>query len=156
MALFYFLKGFTLEEAWDDLCKRFGYYHDITYSMEFAGSEGQARMQNLMKSLHTNPFIKINGLNVVAVDDYLSLTHRTKEKETPLDIEQDDVIKLHLSDGSVLIVRPSGTEPKVKFYVGVIYKQKPLDYSFADAIFNSLKETLKFNKKRHRSELNPI
>lgn len=143
MALFYFLKGLTLEEAWDDLCKRFGYYQDITYSMEFTGSEGQATMQLLMKTLHNNPFIKINGLDVVAVDDYLSLTHRTLDKETPLDIEQADVIKLHLSDGSVLIVRPSGTEPKVKFYVGVIYKQKPLDYSFADAIFNSLKETLK-------------
>jgi phosphoglucomutase len=143
MALFYFLKGLTLEEAWDDLCKRFGYYQDITYSMEFTGSEGQATMQLLMKTLHNNPFIKINGLDVVAVDDYLSLTHRTLDKETPLDIEQADVIKLHLSDGSVLIVRPSGTEPKVKFYIGVVHKQKPLDYSFAEAIFTSLKECLK-------------
>jgi phosphoglucomutase len=143
MALFYFLKGLTLEEAWDDLCKRFGYYQDITYSMEFTGSEGQATMQLLMKTLHNNPFIKINGLDVVAVDDYLSLTHRTLDKETPLDIEQADVIKLHLSDGSVLIVRPSGTEPKVKFYIGVVHKQKPLDYSFTEAIFTSLKECLK-------------
>ncbi|NLB48762.1 MAG: phospho-sugar mutase [Erysipelotrichia bacterium] len=142
MALYYYLKGVTLDEAWDQLCQRFGYYQDVTYSLEFAGSEGQQTMEALMDTLHKEPFITISDLPVVAVDDYLSGVHRTLKKESPLGIEKADVVKLHLSDGSVVIVRPSGTEPKIKFYIGVVHKQKPLDNRVPDGLFNSLKVTL--------------
>jgi phosphoglucomutase len=142
MALFYFLKGMRLDEAWDDLCKRFGYHQDITYSMEFFGSEGQAKMNNLMNTLHNNPFISINGLKVVKVDDIEKGERITKDKKEPLSLPKSNVVKLYLEDGSVVTVRPSGTEPKVKFYVGTVLKEKPVDNSFPDALFKSIKETL--------------
>jgi hypothetical protein len=88
MALFYFLQGKRLDEAWDDLCKRFGYHQDITYSMEFFGSEGQAKMNNLMDTLHNNPFIEINGLKVVKVDDIEKLFDENllRIKDAPKDL----------------------------------------------------------------------
>ena len=142
MALFYFLKGMRLDEAWDDLSKRFGYHQDITYSMEFFGSEGQAKMNNLMNTLHNDPFISINGLKVVKVDDIEKGQRITKDKKEPLNLPKSNVVKLYLEDGSIVTVRPSGTEPKVKFYVGTVLKEKPKDNSFPDALFKSIKEVL--------------
>ena len=148
MALFYFLRGLRLDEAWDNLCKRFGYHQDIAYSLEFFGSEGQEKMNNLMKVLHNNPFITINGLKVTAVDDIEASAHYVKLDEenvssTPINLPKSNVVKLYLEDGSTVTVRPSGTEPKVKFYVGTVSKEKPLDDSFPKALYQSIKETLK-------------
>ena len=143
MALFYFLRGLRLDQAMDNLYKRFGYHQDITYSMEFFGSEGQAKMDNLMNTMHNNPFITVNGLKVVAVDDNKKQQHiEANGKVTPIDLPKADVVKLYLEDGSLLTVRPSGTEPKVKFYVGTSLKEKPKDNSFPEALYKSLKETL--------------
>ena len=144
MALFYFLRGLRLDQAWDDLCKRFGYHQDIAYSLEFFGSEGQAKMDNLMNVLHNDPFIEINGLKVVAVDDIEKSLHiELNGKQEPINLPKSNVVKLILEDGSTVIVRPSGTEPKVKFYTGVTLKEKPLDDSFPRALFESIKQTLK-------------
>ena len=148
MALFYFLRGLRLDEAWDNLCKRFGYHQDIAYSLEFFGSEGQEKMNNLMKVLHDNPFITINGLKVTAVDDIEASAHYVKLDEenvssTPINLPKSNVVKLYLEDGSTVTVRPSGTEPKVKFYIGTVSKEKPLDDSFPKALYQSIKETLK-------------
>ena len=142
MALYYFLQGKRLDEAWDDLCKRFGYHQDITYSMEFFGSEGQAKMNSLMNTLHNEPFITINNLKVVKVDDIEKGLRLSKDKQEPLALPKSNVVKLYLEDGSVVTVRPSGTEPKVKFYVGTVLKEKPKDNSFPDALFKGIKEVL--------------
>ena len=148
MALFYFLRGLRLDEAWDNLCKRFGYHQDIAYSLEFFGSEGQEKMNNLMKVLHDNPFITINGLKVTAGDDIEASAHYVKLDEenvssSPINLPKSNVVKLYLEDGSTVTVRPSGTEPKVKFYIGTVSKEKPIDDSFPKALYQSIKETLK-------------
>ena len=142
MALYYFLKGMRLDEAWDDLSKRFGYHQDLTYSMEFFGSEGQAKMDNLMNTLHNNPFIEINGLKVVQVDDIEKSVRLTKQSTSPINLPKSNVVKLYLEDGSTVTVRPSGTEPKVKFYIGTKLKEKPADNSFPEALYKSIKEVL--------------
>ena len=143
MALYYFLRGLRLDQAWDDLSKRFGYHQDITYSMEFFGSEGQGKMDNLMSTMHNDPFIKINGLKVVAVDDIKKSQHLTLDGQvSPINLPKSDVVKLFLEDGSTVTVRPSGTEPKVKFYIGTKLKDKPKDNSFPEALYKSIKETL--------------
>ena len=142
MALYYFLKGMRLDEAWDDLSKRFGYHQDVTYSMEFFGSEGQAKMDNLMNVLHNDPFIEINGLKVVQVDDIEKSVRLTKEGTCPINLPKSNVVKLYLEDGSIVTVRPSGTEPKVKFYIGTKLKEKPIDNSFPEALYKGIKEVL--------------
>ena len=143
MALYYFLKGMRLDEAWDDLSKRFGYHQDLTYSMEFFGSEGQAKMDNLMNTLHNDPFIEINGLKVVQVDDIEKSVRLTKQSTSPINLPKSNVVKLYLEDGSIVTVRPSGTEPKVKFYIGTKLKEKPVDNSFPEALYKGIKEVLK-------------
>ena len=143
MALYYFLRGLRLDEAMDNLYKRFGYHQDITYSMEFFGSEGQAKMDNLMNTMHNDPFIAINGLKVIAVDDIEKQQHiEANGKVAPINLPKANVVKLFLEDGSLVTVRPSGTEPKVKFYVGTKLKDKPKDNSFPEALYKSIKETL--------------
>ena len=142
MALYYFLKGMRLDEAWDDLSKRFGYHQDLTYSMEFFGSEGQAKMDNLMNTLHNDPFIEINGLKVVQVDDIEKSVRLTKQSTSPINLPKSNVVKLYLEDGSIVTVRPSGTEPKVKFYIGTKLKEKPVDNSFPEALYKGIKEVL--------------
>ena len=142
MALYYFLKGMRLDEAWDDLSQRFGYHQDVTYSMEFFGSEGQAKMDNLMNALHNDPFIEINGLKVVKVDDIEKGIRLTKDGNEPINLPKSNVVKLYLEDGSIVTVRPSGTEPKVKFYIGTKLKEKPIDNSFPEALFKGIKEVL--------------
>ena len=143
MALFYFLRGLRLDEAWDNLCKRFGYHQDIAYSLEFFGSEGQAKMNNLMDILHSNPFIEINGLRVLEVEDIeKSAKIKINGQIEPINLPKSNVVKLYLEDGSTVTVRPSGTEPKVKFYIGTTLKEKPLDDSFPRALFESIKKTL--------------
>ena len=142
MALYYFLKGMRLDEAWDDLSKRFGYHQDVTYSMEFFGSEGQAKMDNLMNVLHNDPFIEINDLKVVQVDDIEKSVRLTKQSTSPINLPKSNVVKLYLEDGSIVTVRPSGTEPKVKFYIGTKLKEKPTDNSFPEALYKGIKEVL--------------
>lgn len=142
MALYYFLKGMRLDEAWDDLSQRFGYHQDVTYSMEFFGSEGQAKMDNLMNVLHNDPFIEINGLKVVKVDDIEKGIRLTKDGNEPINLPKSNVVKLYLEDGSIVTVRPSGTEPKVKFYIGTKLKEKPIDNSFPEALFKGIKKVL--------------
>ena len=89
------------------------------------------------------PFITVNGLKVVAVDDNKKQQHiEANGKVTPINLPKADVVKLFLEDGSLVTVRPSGTEPKVKFYVGTSLKEKPKDNSFPEALYKSLKETL--------------
>ena len=143
MALYYYLRGLRLDEAMDQLYQRFGYHQDITYSMEFFGSEGQAKMDGLMNTVHNEPFITINGLKVVAVDDIEKQQHIELDgKVSPINLPKSNVVKLYLEDGSLVTVRPSGTEPKVKFYVGTKLKEKPLDNSFPEALFKGIKEVL--------------
>ena len=143
MALFYFLRGLRLDEAMEKLYKRFGYHQDITYSMEFFGSEGQAKMDSLMNVMHNNPFITINGLKVVAVDDIEKQQHfELNGKVSPINLPKANVVKLFLEDGSLVTVRPSGTEPKVKFYIGTKLKDKPKDNSFPEALYKGIKEVL--------------
>ena len=143
MALFYFLRGLRLDEAMDNLYKRFGYHQDITYSMEFFGSEGQAKMDSLMNVMHNNPFITINGLKVVAVDDIEKQQHfELNGKVSPINLPKANVVKLFLEDGSLVTVRPSGTEPKVKFYIGTKLKDKPKDNSFPEGLYKGIKEVL--------------
>ncbi|MCR4562793.1 MAG: phospho-sugar mutase [Bacilli bacterium] len=143
MALWYHLKGITLDVAIDNLQKRFGYHYDIQKALKFEGSAGFGRMMKLMEDLHTNPPKEILGLKVVRVEDYIKLeavnADGSKEK---LVLPKSEVVKLFLEDGSWIAVRPSGTEPKCKFYVEVVSKaQEGLDKK-ADDLAESLKKSL--------------
>ena len=66
----------------------------------------------------------------------------TKDGKEAINIPKSNVVKLYLEDGSIVTVRPSGTEPKVKFYIGTKLKEKPTDNSFPEALYKGIKEVL--------------
>ena len=141
MALFYDLQGKPLDIVWDDLQKRFGYHLDIAYSIEFKGSTGQSAMDNLMNNLHTSPLKELNGVKVIRVEDYQKQIAMENGKEEKITLPKSNVVKLYFENGNTITVRPSGTEPKVKFYIGMKSENK-IDKSEADKLYEDLKAAL--------------
>ena len=142
MALYHYRNGHTLDEVWEELGKRFGYHEDRCYSIAFSGSEGASIMKNLMSSLREHPFIEVNNNKVIKVQDFLRSATIENGKESPIDLPKSDVIKLYFSDGSTIAVRPSGTEAKVKFYMGVIAKSLEEAEALPEKMYNELKKVL--------------
>ncbi len=122
MALYHHLKGKCLDEVYEELQQRIGYYHSQMWDRYFEGASGDAVMQKIMKGLHASPLSSIGGIKVTCVEDYLSdeKTFASGKKEAIVGLPKSDVVKFVLEDESTITVRPSGTEPKVKFYVETI------------------------------------
>ena len=117
MANYYDKQGLTLDEVWDNILAKYGYIEDCCYNMAFKGPIGATKMKALMDTLHNNPYIEILGSKVIKVEDYQKQITTDNGVETPIDLPVSDVVKLTFDDGSIICVRPSGTEPKVKFYM---------------------------------------
>ena len=97
--------------------------------MYFEGMEGASTMKRIMDALHEKPCAVIAGEPVAIVEDYLS-DLRTfsdgRKKEKIVGLPASDVLKFFLKDGSTICIRPSGTEPKVKFYIEVVGEKATL------------------------------
>ena len=141
MALYYDKLGKPLDVVWDELQQRFGYHLDIAYSIEFKGSSGQQAMDNLMDKLHKDPLKELNGVKVIRVEDYLKQEAYENGKVEKIELPKSNVVKLFFENGNTITVRPSGTEPKVKFYIGMKSKEK-LDKSASDKLYEDLKKVL--------------
>ena len=141
MALYYDRLGKPLDVVWDELQQRFGYHLDIAYSIEFKGSTGQQAMDNLMNNLHTSPLKELNGAKVIRVEDYEKQLAFEVNKQENINLPKSNVVKLFFDNGNTITVRPSGTEPKVKFYFGIKSKQK-IEKEYADRLYEQLKGAL--------------
>ena len=141
MALYYDRLCKPLDVVWDELQQRFGYHLDIAYSIEFTGSAGQQAMDDLMNSLHTSPLKSLSGVKVVRVEDYLKQESYEGEKTEKINLPKSNVVKLYFENGNTITVRPSGTEPKVKFYIGIKSKEK-VEKTCADKLYVELKGAL--------------
>ncbi|HZG70433.1 MAG TPA: phospho-sugar mutase [Chondromyces sp.] len=118
---YYKEQGKTLYEALLDIYERFGYYREGLVSLTLKGIEGARQIQSILSSFRETPVNEISGITVQAMEDYLvskRLDVRTKE-ETAIELPVSNVLKYFLEDGSWICLRPSGTEPKIKFYFGV-------------------------------------
>ena len=142
MALYYDKLGKPLDVVWDELQQRFGYHLDIAYSIEFKGSTGQQAMDNLMDSMHKAPLKELSGVKVVRVEDYYKQEAYEGNKVEKITLPKSNVVKLFFENGNTITVRPSGTEPKVKFYIGMKSKNK-IDKAQADKLYEELKKVLK-------------
>lgn len=120
-AAYYKAQGKTLWDAMVDLYERYGYYKDDIQSVSLKGIEGLQKIQEIMETLRTNTPKELGGYQVVSARDYKAgeiLDMATGEKK-PSGLPQSNVLYYDLTDDAWLCVRPSGTEPKVKFYYGV-------------------------------------
>lgn len=117
MAMWYAEKGMTLFDAAQDIFSKFGYYLEKTVNLYMQGLDGLQNMKKLMCSLRENPPEEIAGTHVQEVRDYLTGISRTKKEEKKLELSGSNVLKYILDDGTAVVVRPSGTEPKIKIYI---------------------------------------
>jgi phosphoglucomutase len=107
-AAFYKSKGKTLFDALDDIYARHGHFRDITHSITLPGLDGAAKIRQMMANLRQNPPSALNGTAITEIRDY-------KDHMPPA-----EMLYFSLADGSWFCVRPSGTEPKIKIYLGVV------------------------------------
>lgn len=120
MAQMYKNEGIDLVEAIESLYERYGYYLNKTINMSYPGSSGAAKMEAIMDGLRTNPPQVIAGLPVTSILDYADGAPMTKINGNPDEhqiLPDANVISFDLGDGVRIIIRPSGTEPKIKAYV---------------------------------------
>lgn len=116
MASYYKEKNITLYDAMQALYQEYGYYGNETLNFTFEGEDGLKKMTAIMDNLRKNPPKEIGGFSVVGRSDYL-LSIRYDEKETPITLPKSNVLEYRLSGGNKFMVRPSGTEPKIKIYL---------------------------------------
>jgi phosphoglucomutase len=119
MALYHKSRGQTLLERLGQIFRKYGYFEEIQVSKYLKGERGSEIMSSLMKSLRESPPETFAGIPVARLKDYDRSTvryMRTGEEKSEIDLPKSDVLQFILSDGSVITVRPSGTEPKIKFY----------------------------------------
>lgn len=113
--------GSSVYEMLMDIYMEFGVYHDGLRNVVRKGIEGAAQIKEMMRMYRENPPLEIAGLRVVEIYDYLTSEHRnilTGEHDA-IEIEKSNVLQFVLEDGSIVSVRPSGTEPKIKYYYGI-------------------------------------
>ena len=122
MTLFHHLHGYDLGKRFTIIQKRHGFHADGQYSIEFPGPTGQKNMFRMLKELRERPFTPIGAYRVEAFDDYLAQVHKDDHGQTMIPLPPSDVVKFSLHEGSSIIVRPSGTEPKCKFYYSAVGK----------------------------------
>ena len=121
MAAYYKEKGMTLYEALLALYEKYGYYREGVKSLTMKGLEGMERIALIMKTFRENTPASLGGFKVVVAKDYKTQVFKNlvtgEESGSPLPVS--DVLHYTLEDGTWVCIRPSGTEPKLKFYIGV-------------------------------------
>lgn len=120
-AAYYKTQGKTLWDAMIEMYEQFGYYKDAIQSVTMKGIEGLQKIQEIMNSLRQNPPVEFAGHKVTAVRDYKAdtITDVATGAVKPTGLPNSNVLYYELTDDAWVCVRPSGTEPKVKFYYGV-------------------------------------
>ena len=119
MAAWYADQGMTLFDALEALYEKYGYYAEKTFNLVMPGLDGLKDMANLMKSLRENPPAEISGVKVAARKDYQdgSVIDTATGAQSCMELSGSNVLRFEMADGTSVIVRPSGTEPKIKVYI---------------------------------------
>ena len=119
MAAWYHAQGMTLFDALRSLYEKYGWYGEKTHNLVMPGLDGLEKMAALMQSLREQPPVEIDGVTVAQYKDYSDGTVRDAATGavTPMPLSGSNVLRFELTDGSHIVVRPSGTEPKIKVYI---------------------------------------
>ncbi len=140
-AAYYFEKGMDLYDALEEIYKKYGYYKEGITNITLKGLEGQAKIKRIMDFFRGNE-ISLKGFTISAKDDCMLGIHTEfgdkEDKKSFINLPKSNVIKYYLSDGSWVVLRPSGTEPKLKLYYGA----KGNTEEEADAIVKKLTDEL--------------
>ncbi len=136
MAVYYKKQGKTLVDAITALYEKHGYYLNDLMNFTFEGQDGMRQMQSIMERLRGNTPVQIAGVAVTGHSDYKTAKHVDGTTETEITLPKSNVLEYRLENGSKLIVRPSGTEPKLKLYLSAKGKTK----AESQAVIKALKD----------------
>ena len=139
MALYYKNLGKTLVDALNALYDEFGYYKNQLTDFAFEGAEGMNNMNRIMQSLRDNAPEKIGPYTVCGHTDYLVSVRVDGSESKPVSLPKSNVLEYRLDNGGKMIIRPSGTEPKIKIYLSA----KGADMAEAQKITDTLKQSAK-------------
>lgn len=112
--------GKTLYDYLLFLYEEYGYYVEDLVNIVLEGASGEAKIKQILSNMRANKPLQIGPYNVITIEDYLVSTRYIGDKEESLDLPKSNVLKFILDDGSWFVLRPSGTEPKLKIYIGVL------------------------------------
>lgn len=144
MAAYYRKNGKSLYEVMNSVYEEYGYYINRTLSFEFEGASGMEKMANIMSNLRDNPPAEVSGIEVVATADYkLSVAKDLKaDTEEVINLPKSNVLSYSLADGGAVIVRPSGTEPKIKVYLTSVGKTREESLALCDKLGKDMETKL--------------
>ena len=121
LAAYYRSRGLTLADGIEEIYKEYGYYAEKTISVTLSGVDGAEQIKAIMAKFRNNAPKEWNATAITVVEDFKAQTSTTTDGTvTTLTTPPSDVLKYTLADGSWIAVRPSGTEPKIKFYIAVV------------------------------------
>ena len=140
VACWYKKHGKTLKDAMNDLYRKYGYFRETLFTITKKGEDGAMAIKSMMETMRNEPVADIGEYKVFALRDYKSGIRKdmASGQESRLSLPESNVLYYELSDGAWCCVRPSGTEPKIKFYMGV----KGESVSDADKKLEELKSAM--------------
>ena len=144
MAATYKKQGKTLAQVIDGLYEEYGYYKNTTLAFEFEGAEGMQKMADIMASLRDNTPADIAGYKVIKTADYKLSVEKdlVSGGEKAINLPKSNVLQYNLDSDNMVIVRPSGTEPKIKIYLTAVGKDKANAQEITDKLESSVKTIL--------------
>ena len=119
MAAYYKLQGKSLLDVLNELYETYGYYYESLVNINLVGIEGLQKIDKILSDYRDNPPKVVNNVDVKVIEDYLISKRYEDGKISDLTLPKSNVLKYILTDGSWFVLRPSGTEPKLKIYIGV-------------------------------------
>ena len=139
-AAYYKSKGLTLWDQMLNIYKKYGYYKEDVMSLTFEGADGAEKIKEILNNLRTNPLLKIWKYKVLEFRDYKEekIINMLTKDEKKTQLPNSNVLYYELENNCWCCVRPSGTEPKIKFYIGVKEKNE----EEADNAIKQIKEEL--------------
>lgn len=145
MTLYYKEKGSSLAEQLDKIYEKYGYYLEYVESVVMEGMDGSAKISGIMESLRNNPPKEVAGKKVLAVRDYKTSVRTEVEsgKTEKIELPVSNVIYLELADGNNFVIRPSGTEPKIKLYCLLRGENRADADKLLEAVKKDIKEIVK-------------
>ena len=120
VACYYKNQGKTLVDVLEEIYQEYGYYHDHLINITLTGASGAQKIEEILNYFHNEKQSNFQGLKIVAKEDYLLQQRFENNQTTKLALPKANVIKYFLDDGSWFVLRPSGTEPKMKVYISVV------------------------------------
>ena len=138
MAAYYKTQGQTLVDVMNNIYSEFGYYCNTVKSYQFEGAAGMDKMEKIMNSLRENPPAELAGMPVTYIGDYKTSVAKDIESgsKTKIDLPKSNVLQYKMAGGNGLIVRPSGTEPKIKAYITAIGESRENALELADKLIS--------------------